>query len=123
LALARPTLAVTVLESNHKKAAFLRQAKLELGLANVTVVAERAEHWQPTRSYDLVVSRACAELPDFFALARRFVAPGGALLAMKGLYPHDELVRLDAQWGSPTVLALQVPELGETRHLVRLAVT
>ena len=78
---------MTLLDSSHKKCAFLEQAKTELGLANVSVVCERVEQWKPAERFDAVVSRAFADLADFVAQAQHLVAPGGQLLAMKGVIP------------------------------------
>ncbi len=120
LAIARPDLAVTLLDSSHKKAAFLRQAKAELALANVEVACERVERWRPPVSFDVVVSRAFAELADFVAQAGHLVAPGGALLAMKGVHPFEEIARLPTSHRVESVVALAVPTLDAQRHLVRL---
>jgi 16S rRNA (guanine527-N7)-methyltransferase len=120
LALARADLAVTLLDSNHKKVAFLRQAKAELGLANVEVVCERVEAWRPADRFGAVVSRAFADLGEFAALAGHLVAPGGALLAMKGIYPYEELARLPADFRLHEVWPLKVPQLAAERHLVIL---
>jgi 16S rRNA (guanine527-N7)-methyltransferase len=120
VAIARPRLPVTLLESNHKKAAFLRQAAIELRLDNVAVACERAEAWETSHRFDLVVSRALADLPEFIRLAGRFVAPGGALAAMKGVYPYDELAQLPPGWGVTEAVALKVPGLNAERHWLRL---
>jgi 16S rRNA (guanine527-N7)-methyltransferase len=120
VAIARPRLPVTLLESNHKKAAFLRQAAIELRLDNVAVACERAEAWGTSHRFDLVVSRALADLPEFIRLAGRFVAPGGALAAMKGVYPYDELAQLPPGWGVTEAVALKVPGLNAERHWLRL---
>ena len=116
VAIARPRLPVTLLESNHKKAAFLRQAAIELHLDNVTVACERAEAWETAQRFDLVVSRALADLPEFIRLAGRLVAPGGALAAMKGIYPYDELAQLPPRWSLKEAVALKVPGLRAERH-------
>lgn len=118
LALARPQLEVTLLDSNHKKTAFLRQAVAELALANVTVVSERVESWQPVQKFDCIVSRAFAELAEFINLAKHLLAPGGCFAAMKGLHPYDEIERLPSGWRIREVIDLQVPGLNATRHLV-----
>lgn len=118
LAIAQPALEVTLLDSSHKKCAFLEQAKGELGLSNVTVVCERVERWKPARSFDVVVSRAFAELSDFVAQARHLVAPGGRFLAMKGIYPFEEIARVPSTHRVAQVLELQVPTLAAKRHLV-----
>ena len=120
LAVARPDLAVTLLDSSHKKAAFLRQAKAELGLPNVEVACERVENWRPQAPFDLVVSRAFAELADFVSQAGHLVAPGGAMLAMKGVYPFEEIARVPASHRVENVVALTVPTLEAKRHLVLL---
>jgi 16S rRNA (guanine527-N7)-methyltransferase len=120
LAIARPDLAVTLLDSSHKKAAFLRQAKAELALANVEVACERVENWRPQAPFDIVVSRAFAELADFVAQAGHLVAPGGVMLAMKGVHPFEEIARLPASHRVENVVALRVPTLEAQRHLVLL---
>jgi 16S rRNA (guanine527-N7)-methyltransferase len=118
LALARPDLSVTLLDSNHKKVAFLTQAKGELQLGNVAVACERVERWRPGARFDLVISRAFAELADFVALAGHLVAPEGAMLAMKGVYPHDEIARVPATHRVDRVVELHVPTLEAQRHLI-----
>ena len=120
LAIARPDLAVTLLDSSHKKATFLRQAKAELALANVEVACERVENWRPAALFDIVVSRAFAELADFVVQAGHLVAPGGAMLAMKGVYPFEELARVPASHRVENVVAVTVPTLEAQRHLVLL---
>lgn len=118
LAIADPGLEVTLLDSSHKKCAFLEQAKGELGLDNVSVVCERVEQWKPARLFDVVVSRAFAELSDFVAQANHLVAPGGRMLAMKGIYPFEEIARVPSSHRVAQVLELQVPSLEAKRHLV-----
>jgi 16S rRNA (guanine527-N7)-methyltransferase len=118
LAIARPGIHVTLLDSSHKKCAFLEQARAELGLANVDVVCERVEQWKPAQRYDAVVSRAFAELNDFVAQASHLAAPGGRFLAMKGVYPYDEIARVPASHRVSQVVELKVPSLDAKRHLV-----
>jgi 16S rRNA (guanine527-N7)-methyltransferase len=120
IAIALPHTQVTLLDSSHKKTAFLRQAAIELELENVTVVSERVEAWETTQRFALVVSRALTDLPEFVRLAGRLVAPGGALAAMKGVYPHEELSQLPEAWSAKEVVALEVPGLGAARHWVRV---
>ena len=57
LALIWPQAQVTLLDSNHKKTAFLRQVLIELELKNVDVICERVESWHPHEEFDLVISR------------------------------------------------------------------
>jgi 16S rRNA (guanine527-N7)-methyltransferase len=120
LAIARPDLRVTLLDSSHKKAAFLEQARAELGLANVEVACTRVEQWKPAQRYEAVVSRAFAELTDFVVQAGHLVAPGGRILAMKGVYPYDEIARVPASHRVAEVVELKVPSLEAKRHLVMI---
>lgn len=117
LAIARPELSVTLLDASHKKCAFLRQAKTELGLDNVEVACERVENWKPAQRFDAVVSRAFSDLADFVDQAQHLVAPGGALIAMKGVHPFEEIARLPATHRA-RVVEISVPSLDAKRHLV-----
>ena len=118
LAMALPDLAVTLIESSHKKSAFLRQAVIELSLENVEVVNERVEAWEAAPRFDVVISRAFSDLPEFVALAGRLCAEGGMLAAMKGVYPHEELAQVPAPYRMRAVIPLTVPGLAADRHLV-----
>jgi len=120
IAIARPQMAVTLLDSSHKKTAFLAQAKAELGLPNVTVVCERVERWTPPGRFDVVVSRAFSELADFVSQSKHLVAPDGVLLAMKGVHPFDEIAKVPASHRVDGVVELRVPSLDAKRHLVLL---
>lgn len=121
LALARPDWHVVLLESNHKKTVFLQQVRIELELKNVEVAAERAENFRSTDGFDTVISRAFSDLGDFVSLAGHLCAEGvGRLAAMKGIYPHEELKQLPAQFIVEKTLPITVPGLGEKRHLVMI---
>jgi 16S rRNA (guanine527-N7)-methyltransferase len=120
LAIARPQIAVTLLDASHKKAAFLEQAKVELALPNVSVACERVEAWKTERRFDAVVSRAFADLVDFVHQAQHLVAPGGTLIAMKGVHPFEEIARVPATHRVARVLEISVPSLEAKRHLVFL---
>jgi 16S rRNA (guanine527-N7)-methyltransferase len=122
IAIARPDLSVTLLDSSHKKCTFLEQAKTELGLANVTVVCERVEGWKPPRGFDAVVSRAFADLADFMAQSKHLVSPGGRFLAMKGVHPFEEIGRIPVTHRVSQVVELHIPALDAKRHLVVLEV-
>ncbi|MBI2295459.1 MAG: 16S rRNA (guanine(527)-N(7))-methyltransferase RsmG [Betaproteobacteria bacterium] len=123
LALALPRAQVTLLDSGHKKAAFLRQAVIELKLANAEVVCERIEDWRPSRRFELVISRAFSDLPEFAARAGHLVARGGVLAAMKGGYPHAELAQLPPGYRLQQALPLHVPGVRGERHLVLIEPT
>jgi 16S rRNA (guanine527-N7)-methyltransferase len=111
LAIARPRWHVALAESNQKKAAFLRQAAIELGLDNVEVHEGRVESWRPQPLFDLVISRAFAALNEFLAACRHLVRPGGVLAAMKGVAPQDRRPEC-------ALVPLRVPMLDAQRHLV-----
>ncbi len=117
IAIARPLARVTLLDSSHKKCVFLQQAKTELALGNVEVVCDRVEKWRPAARFDAVISRAFSDLADFVSQAQHLVAPGGRLIAMKGVYPFEEIARVPATH-RVEVLELKVPHLEARRHLV-----
>lgn len=123
LAVLRPEIDVTLLDSNGKKTRFCRQAATELGLGNVEVVHARVEDYRPGEGFVTVVSRAFASLAEFIAGAGHLQADGGRFLAMKGAYPHDELQALPANARVVAVHPLDVPGLDAARHLVELELT
>jgi 16S rRNA (guanine527-N7)-methyltransferase len=126
LAIARPDWSVTLNDIVHKKTAFQSQAKAELGLANLAVVTGRVESLRPgvevAKKFDLIVSRAFAELADFVTLARHLVADGGAIWAMKGVRPEGEIERLPTGTQALQTIRLDVPMLDAERHLIEVTV-
>ena len=119
LAIVRPDLDMTLVETVTKKSAFQRQAKIELGLENLTVVNRRVEEL-PGGGFDAVISRAFAELADFVRLAGHLPAPDGRLYAMKGLLPEGEISRLPQAWAVVDCIRMSVPGLDAQRHLIIL---
>lgn len=117
LAILRPEIAVTVLDSNGKKARFMRHAVRTLGLANVEVAEARAEAWQAP-AYDVIVSRAFAALADFFTATEHLLARGGQWVAMKGKLDPQELAAVPARFVIRESQRLRVPGLDEDRHAV-----
>lgn len=120
LAIARPEMPVTLLDSNQKKTAFLRQAAIELQLANVEVACERVEGYAPAKLFDTIISRAFADLGEFVTAARHLLAPGGVLAAMKGVHPHEEIAHFPPGFSLLEVHKLAVPGVGAERHLLLL---
>ena len=118
LAIARPDLSVTLLDSHSKKAAFLRQAAIELDLPNVSVHGGRVEQYHPADGFAAIVSRAFAELADFATLSRHLLTTDGVWLAMKGVRPDGEIVRLPGGVRVEAVHPLCVPGVDGERHLV-----
>ena len=114
---------ITMLDTITKKTTFVRQAISELGLTNADVVTERVEQYQPTQKFDVVISRAFAELKDFVDSAGHLCTEGGRMLAMKGVHPFDEIARLPANFAVEEVILLNVPQVDAQRHLVVLKKT
>jgi 16S rRNA (guanine527-N7)-methyltransferase len=118
LAIARPDAHVALVDSNHKKAAFLMQAAIELGLPNVESHAVRVEDFAPSLPFDIVISRAFSDLREFAAVGARHLAPQGRLFAMKGVRPDEEVALLPPEFVVLAAPALEVPGLDAARHLV-----
>jgi len=121
LAIVRPELDVTLLDSSGKKVRFLNHLRRELGLQNTRPVQARLEEYEPGSSFDTIVSRAFASLADF-AEAARHLAGAARLLAMKGRYPEAELQDLPGWVQLQSIEKLAVPGLQEDRHLVIMSV-
>lgn len=118
-AICRPDLQITLLDANTKKTAFLQQAVIELGLANVRVVSGRVEAVQDFQA-DIITSRAFAELADFVNWTAHLLKEGGRWVAMKGVYPEEEIAKLPDTVAVERVEALHVPGLDAERHMVVL---
>ncbi|MFO7645588.1 MAG: 16S rRNA (guanine(527)-N(7))-methyltransferase RsmG [Desulfosarcina sp.] len=134
LAIVRPDLALTLVDSVRKKVSFLKHVIRTLGLTGIDAVHGRLEALGESRPYarqfDLVVCRAFASLSDFTALALPFLAPGGSLLAMRGRESDPDGRRFEpgpngsSQLGD-TALSIHVhryrlPLLDAERSIVRL---
>lgn len=121
LAIVRPTMRVTLLDKVAKKVAFLVQARVELGLANLDCVHARVEQWSGG-PFDAIVSRALSTLVEFVGLTSHLVAPAGHWCAMKGARPDKELRELREAYPELVVrtVKLRVPRLAAERHLIVL---
>lgn len=118
LAIARPDMRVSMVDTVHKKTAFLTQVKAELGLANVSVYTGRVEQLKALQKFDVITSRAFAELNDFVSWSGHLLEEGGRFIALKGVMPKEEIARLPAGWKVGKVESLTVPGLDAERHLV-----
>jgi len=123
LAIACPQLQVTLVESNGKKARFLREAVRTLGLGNARVAECRAEALDVHAhnggaAFDAITARALDSLAGIVEVGGHLLKPDGRLLAMKGIHPFDEIAALPAGWKVSAVHALAVPGLVGDRHLV-----
>ncbi|MBP7393337.1 MAG: 16S rRNA (guanine(527)-N(7))-methyltransferase RsmG [Zoogloea sp.] len=122
LAICRPELQVDSVETVQKKATFQNQARIELKLANFRAHHARIENWQPAyfaeQPVDGIVSRAFADLADFVNLSAHLAGPETRILAMKGVYPADEIARIPAGFALERSTPLTVPGLDAERHLI-----
>ena len=123
LAIACPQLQITLVESNGKKARFLREAVRALGLGNARVAECRAEALDVHAhnggaSFDTITARALGSLAEIIDVGGHLLKPGGCLLAMKGILPVEEIAALPVGWKVSAIHALTVPGLVGERHLV-----
>jgi len=123
LAITRPDMKVAMIDTVHKKTAFLTQVKAELSLTNVTVHTMKVQDLQVSDKYDVITSRAFADLSDFVNWSGHLLAEGGKFIALKGVAPSEERERLPQEWKVTDLQPLQVPRLGAERHLVFIART
>ncbi|MBV1774617.1 16S rRNA (guanine(527)-N(7))-methyltransferase RsmG [Burkholderiaceae bacterium DAT-1] len=117
-AIARPDWQITLLDSNHKKTTFLRQAVIELGLKNVSVICDRVEAVPAEHPFDVITSRAFADLGDFVRLTRHLLTKGGQWAALKGVRPYEEMAALPSDIHTRVVESLDVPGLAAERCVV-----
>ena len=118
LAIAKPGLRVTLVESAGKKARFMREAVRRLGLEHVRVAESRIEALDEPGRFDAITARALATLPLIIELGGHLLKPEGRLLAMKGTFPADEIAALPPGWIVQDTQVLRVPGLAAERHLV-----
>lgn len=123
LAIVKLGLRVTLVESNGKKARFLREAVRTLSLNDVRVVQSRIEAFDapgpaPFGNYAAITARALATLPLILELGGHLLRADGQLLAMKGVFPADEIAALPAGWALQASHRLHVPGLEAERHLL-----
>ena len=122
IAIQKPDVRMTLLDSNGKKTRFLNQVKAELDLANVEVIHSRVEKFRPEELFDSVLSRAFASLKDMTDNAAHLLAEGGRFWAMKGRYPQQEIESLGSMYTLESCQALQIPGVDAERHLIELSV-
>ncbi|CAN7185161.1 MULTISPECIES: 16S rRNA (guanine(527)-N(7))-methyltransferase RsmG [Duganella] len=118
LAISRPDMKVSMIDTVHKKTAFLNQVKAELGLSNVTVYTKRVEQLEVKTKFDVITSRAFADLSDFVNWSGHLLQEGGRFIALKGTAPAEERERLPEPWKVQKLEPLEVPGLDAERHLV-----
>ena len=117
LAIARPDLEVTLVDASQKKCGFMQQAAIDLQLAGIAVVHARIEDFERAGGFSQIISRAFSDLREFVRLTRHLLANGGQWLAMKGLYPNEEVAQLEGVRVRRDI-SLDVPGLQAERHLI-----
>ena len=120
LAIVFPDWHFTLLDSNGKKTRFLFHVKNLLGLDNVTVENHRVEQYRPEEKYHIVISRAFASLQDMTDGCSHLLADDGVFMAMKGVYPENELLPLAGKINLQSSYQLNVPNTDGERHLLIL---
>jgi 16S rRNA (guanine527-N7)-methyltransferase len=120
LALTQPDKEFVLLDSNSKKTRFLMQAKLELDLNNVEVIHSRSEDYKPLQKFDSIVSRAFSSLAIMLAHTQHMITQDGQFLAMKGVYPRQELQALPNSFTVLGVHPLVIKGLAAERHVIRI---
>ena len=120
---AQPRMQVHMIDTVNKKTAFLTQAKAELGLTNMVVHTGRVEQFNDEKKFDIITSRAFAELKDFVEWSGHLLSDGGKMIALKGQAQANELSSLPAGWEITKLERLHVPGLVAERHLVHIAKT
>ncbi|MAT52044.1 MAG: 16S rRNA (guanine(527)-N(7))-methyltransferase RsmG [Porticoccaceae bacterium] len=123
LAIAFPEREFVLLDSNGKRMRFLFQVRTELGLANVTEIKSRVEHYRPDILFDGVISRAFTALRQMVSSTAHLRAPSGRFYAMKGRYPDMELSELPKPYNVSASHRLQVPGVDGERHLIEIGST
>ena len=116
IAICCPNVAVTCVDAVAKKAAFIKQAALELKLSNLAGLHQRVE--QVAEPYEVICSRAFASLGDFTGWSVKAIATGGVWMAMKGKHPTSEIDALDKGIEVFHVEQLTVPGLVAERCIV-----
>ena len=116
LAIALPELHFTLVDSAQKRIIFIQQALIKLGITNITAMHQRIE--ENKGAFNTVISRAFSSIQDFIQKTQHLLADDGQLLAMKGVYPTDELTQIPQDFLIADVRKLPIIGLDAERHLV-----
>lgn len=118
IAITKPELKVTVMDSVNKKTTFMQQVKSELALTNLDVVNSRVEDYQPITLFEVVTSRAFSNLKNMMSLTQHTLQKEGVWLAMKSKDVKEELEEFEKN--QYTLIPLEVPFINAERYLVIL---
>jgi len=120
LAIMCPDAHFVLLDSLGKRIRFLKQVAFELKLANIEPIQSRVEAHSPEVEFDAVITRAYASIEQMLSSCRHLVAPKGRFLALKGVYPEQELEAVSEDFSVLDSIPLQVPGLEAQRHVVKI---
>lgn len=120
VAIAQPKIEATLIESNRKKAAFLRHSNRELRLSNVRIIQERVEQWMPDNRFDIVTARAFAKITDCIRTSEHLLTSNGKFMLMKGVDPIAEVADVPPPWRIVANRRVDIPGLDAKRHIVQL---
>ncbi len=118
LAIMYPDKEYTLIDSNGKKTRFLTQVALELQLTNVHAVNERVENFHVEQPYDGIISRAFSAIANFVTLTQHLADNHTSWLAMKGVFPEEEIQALPSEFRVESNYKLTVPNCAGQRHLL-----
>jgi len=120
LAIAKPDIDFTLLDSNGKKVRFLREVKRQLKLPNIFPIQNRAEAENPSQVFKVITTRAFADLNKMWQLTKQLGNEQSLYFAMKGQIPETEFPQLRSEVTIQATYPLTVPGLNAERHLVVL---
>ncbi|MES2825037.1 MAG: 16S rRNA (guanine(527)-N(7))-methyltransferase RsmG [Pseudomonadota bacterium] len=120
LAIVFPKKQFTLLDSNGKKTRFLFHIKTLLQLDNVIIENNRAENFNPLQKCNVIISRAFSSLHDMVENCGHLLVENGVFMAMKGLFPADEIKTIASKIKILETIKLNVAETDGERHLLIL---
>lgn len=118
LAILSPALEVVSVEARGKKAQFQMYVSGQLKLKNLSVENCRVEEYEPSEKFGIVTARAFSSLEDLVEKSEHLIKANGKWLAMKGVFPEEELKPIKTKMLKIDTYSLKVPELDAERNLV-----
>ena len=122
IALFRPEVQITSIDTRGKKIQFQQLAATTLGLQNFQAIHSRVEEYQPAMVFDQIISRAFSSLENFINWTKHLLNHDGEWLAMKGQLPEEEIQALRDQFdlAPDSIMPLSVPNVTAARHLLTI---
>jgi 16S rRNA (guanine527-N7)-methyltransferase len=118
MAILYPEKKFLLVDSNGKKTRFLTQSKITLGLDNIEILNGRVEDVSSGEVFDQIMSRAFTALDNMVELCKHLLSDNGQFLAMKGLYPENEISAIHTNFKLKDSIELNVPGCEDQRHLI-----